>query len=61
MALTWDIPSKWCRTVGLTNAQLSFNVNNVFVIADKRFNGFDPELGNSVMPRVFSLGVNIGF
>ena len=36
-------------------------VNNIFVICDKRFNGFDPELGNSVMPRIFSFGLNIGF
>jgi len=40
---------------------LSANVNNIFVIASKRFNGFDPEVQNSVMPRTFSLGINVGF
>ena len=41
--------------------ELSLSIDNIFVIASKRFNGFDPELENSIMPRSFSLGLNIGF
>ncbi|MFR7810859.1 MAG: hypothetical protein ACLU4N_17190 [Butyricimonas faecihominis] len=35
--------------------------SNLFVIASKRFNGFDPELGDSVHPKNYSVGINIGF
>ena len=31
------------------------------VIANERFNGFDPELGNSVYPKNYSIGINVGF
>ena len=40
---------------------MSASVNNLFVIASKRFNGFDPELDNSVMPKNYSLGISVGF
>ena len=50
-----------CGRVGLKSLSLSASVNNLFVIASKRFNGFDPELGDSVMPKVYSFGVNVGF
>lgn len=40
---------------------MSLTVNNIFVICDSRFNGFDPELGNSVMPKIVSFGINVGF
>ncbi|MEY8592549.1 SusC/RagA family TonB-linked outer membrane protein [Butyricimonas hominis] len=61
MSLTWRVSGEWCKKLYLTNLSISAYVNNVFVIASKKFNGFDPELGNSVMPRTYSLGINIGF
>lgn len=61
MSLSWNASKKVCDKLRLTDLMLSATVNNIFVICDKRFNGFDPELGNSVMPRVFTFGLNIGF
>lgn len=60
MSLTWQVNELWCARLGMKS--LSFNVlmNNVFVIADKKFNGFDPELGDSVQPKTYSLGISIG-
>ena len=61
MTLSWNASKKVCEKLKMTDLMVSVTANNVFVICDKRFNGFDPELGNSVMPRVFTLGLNIGF
>ena len=61
MSLSWTAGEKVCSTLGISDLTLTATVNNVFVICNKRFNGFDPELGNSVMPRVFSFGINLGF
>ena len=61
MSLSWNADRNVCQKLKITDLMVSLTVNNIFVICDKRFNGFDPELGNSVMPRVFTLGLNIGF
>ena len=61
LSLGWNMERKWCERLRLKSLSLSATVNNVFVIASKRFNGFDPELGTSVMPKNYSLGLNIGF
>ncbi len=62
IALSWRMDPKLCRKFGATSFSINASVSNVFVIASKRFNGFDPELSdNSVMPRMFSFGFNVGF
>ncbi len=61
ISLSWYMNQKLCRKARLSSLSVSASVSNVFVIADKRFDGFDPELGNSVMPRMFSFGFNVGF
>lgn len=61
MGLTWQMKREWCDKIFAKNLSLNFSVDNLFVIASKRFNGFDPELENSVMPRTFSFGINVGF
>ena len=62
MMLTWQMKDDWCEKLGLQRFQASFSVANPFVIASKRFNGFDPELsGQQVMSRIFTFGLNIGF
>ncbi|MBD3591479.1 SusC/RagA family TonB-linked outer membrane protein [Bacteroides sp. GM023] len=61
MGLTWQMKREWCDKIFAKNLSLNFSVDNLFVIASKRFNGFDPELDNSVMPRTFSFGINVGF
>ena len=61
MSLTWNVDEAWCAKFGMKSLSLNAIMNNVFVIADKKFNGFDPELGDSVQPKTYSLGVTIGF
>ena len=60
ISMSYSIPSKICKKIGLTRIQLSANVNNLFVIASKEWRGYDPELGNSIQPRVYSIGLGIG-
>lgn len=63
--LTWNMPLDLCKRVGIKTLALSATVNNVFVIANKRFDGYDPELMTngvqSVIPQTYSLGINVGF
>lgn len=61
LGLSWQMDNKWCEKIHAKNLVLNFSVDNVFVVASKRFNGFDPELDYSIMPRTFSFGINIGF
>lgn len=61
IGLSWQMKKEWCEKIHAKNLSLNFNMDNIFVIANKRFNGFDPELENSIMPRSFSLGLNVGF
>ena len=61
LSLTWRMNPEWCKKIHAKNLSLNFQTNNLFVIASKRFNGFDPELENSIMPRSYSFGINIGF
>ena len=61
IGLSWQMKREWCEKIYMKNLSLNFNMDNIFVIASKRFNGFDPEVSNSVLPRNYSLGINIGF
>ena len=59
--LSWNATRNICKKLGVSSLSVSGVVNNVFVIANKRLNGFDPELGGKeVQPKIFSLGVSIG-
>lgn len=61
ISLTWNLNDPWNGRAGIKNLSVNAIVNNVFVIASKKFKGFDPELGNSVQPKIFSLGLTVGF
>ena len=61
ISLSWNVKRHLCQKIGLQSVSVSASVSNVFVIANKRFNGFDPEVDKSVMPRTFTGGINIGF
>lgn len=65
IALSWNMPREMCQKIRMTSFSVNATVSNPFVIANKRFNGFDPELSNnssqSVMPKIFSLGLSVGF
>ena len=61
LSLTWNMNENWCKKIGIKRLSVNAIMNNLFVIANKKFDGFDPELGNSIMPKTYSFGVNIGF
>ena len=61
ISVSWNMPPRICSKFGATNCSISANLNNPFVIGSNRFNGFDPELGDSVMPKIFSCGLSVGF
>lgn len=61
ISLMYIVPRKYLESIGLKSLQLSGNVNNPFVIASKKFRGFDPELGYSVMPSIYTMSINVGF
>jgi len=54
--------SSFMQRANLRTVNISASVNNVFLIADSRWGGMDPDLGGDrKMPRSFSFGVNFGF
>lgn len=59
--LSYQLPSKICSKFGAKALSVSATMNNVFVIASKRWNGFDPELRSSVQPRTYSFGLSVSF
>ena len=64
LSLSYIFNKKVLKKMHLSNFQISAQANNLFIIADKRWHGFDPEQGssaNSSIPRTYSLSVTIGF
>ncbi|WP_158644043.1 SusC/RagA family TonB-linked outer membrane protein [Pseudobacter ginsenosidimutans] len=62
LTLAWEFDEKFCKRIGATKLNVNASVANPFVIASSRLNGFDPELpGNQVMPRTYTLGLNVNF
>lgn len=61
ISVSYQLPKHLLQKIRVTQASVSANVNNPFVIGSKRFDGFDPELGDSVMPKMFSFGLSVGF
>lgn len=59
--LSWRMRESLIKKLKLNSLSITASVNNPFVIANKRFNGFDPELNDSVRPKDYVLGVSIGF
>lgn len=61
ISVSWNMPTSTCAKFGATSFSISAHVNNPFVISSSRFDGFDPELEESVMPKIFSFGLSVGF
>lgn len=61
LSLTYSLPKRLCQKFRATSLSVSGHINNLFVIASRRWNGFDPELGSSVQPKIFSFGLSVGF
>ncbi|MCZ4245221.1 SusC/RagA family TonB-linked outer membrane protein [Pedobacter punctiformis] len=65
--LSYNIPAKYTKKLGLTNSSISAVGNNLFLIySDKKLNGQDPEFFGSggvalPIPRQFTLSLKVGF
>ena len=73
ISLAYNFPKEWLKKAYITNLKLYFNAQNVWTFT--KYSGLDPEigsynqnvrltnidLGRYPTPRIFSLGVNIGF
>lgn len=60
LSLSYTLPRTLCQKIGLSRIQLSANINNLFVIASDDWKGYDPELGYSIQPRIYSVGLSLG-
>jgi TonB-linked SusC/RagA family outer membrane protein len=61
ISLSYYLPESLCSKFKATSLSVSATVNNLFVIASSRWNGFDPETGSSTQPRTYSFGLSVGF
>ena len=75
ITLGYTVPKKWLKYVGLDNARIYCNIQNLFTITD--YSGYDPEVGASTAdtngyvygldngrypsPTVYSFGLNVSF
>jgi len=61
--INYVLPRNMLRKTGLESLTLSFQAENLFLIADDRWLGRDPESGgsNTPIPRVYTIGINAGF
>ncbi len=61
VSLAWTLPSKIVSQIGLENARVYLNGQNLLTITD--FNGLDPETGNTNLPplRVITTGIQLTF
>ncbi|MDL2231261.1 SusC/RagA family TonB-linked outer membrane protein [Porphyromonadaceae bacterium OttesenSCG-928-L07] len=65
--VTYNVPSKYMKQIGLSSASLRFAVSNVWLLySDKKLKGQDPEFVRSggvalPVPRQFNLTLKIGF
>ncbi len=58
---SYYLPKSICQKFGAQQLSFSATMNNVFILASKRWNGFDPELGSSTQPHIYSLGLSVSF
>ena len=75
ITLGYTVPKKWLKYVGLDNARVYCNIQNLFTITN--YSGYDPEVGASTAdtngyvygldngrypsPTVYSFGLNVSF
>ena len=57
------MPEKYLRKLRLSGLTLRLQVTNLFTIADKKWEGLDPESPGANIPLLptYSLGINVSF
>lgn len=63
VSLSYNFPKKLIRPLLINSLMLRLQATNLFTIADKKWNGLDPETNGANIPSLptFSLGVNVSF
>ena len=63
VALSYTVPKHLLSHLNISSLMLRMQVTNLFTIADKKWNGLDPETNGTGIPQLptYSLGVNISF
>jgi TonB-linked SusC/RagA family outer membrane protein len=62
VSLSYRFKSEWLQTLHLSNLMLRAQVTNLFTIANKKWNGLDPETRTGIpMVRTYSMSVNVSF
>lgn len=65
--LSYNVPGSWARKIKATNAAISFEAQNIFLLySDKKLNGQDPEFFSAggvalPQPRLFTTSLVLGF
>ena len=63
VSLSYNFPKRMLEPLNVSSLMLRFQATNLFTVADKKWNGLDPETNGANIPALptFSLGVNISF
>ena len=64
LTLNYILPNRIRNYFGVSNMVVGFQASNLFLIADKAWRGFDPDMGKSAnvsIPKTYSMNVNISF
>lgn len=63
ISLSYNFPKKLIQPLHANSLMIRLQVTNLFTIADKKWNGLDPETNGTGIPQLptYSLGVNISF
>ena len=64
LSLSYTFPARLIKPLKITSLTMRLQASNLFIIADKRWHGFDPELGPAAttpIPRTYTFSVNVTF
>lgn len=63
IAVNYVVPTKFLKKVKISNMNIRFQANNLFVWANKEWEGLDPETPNATIPILpsYSLAISISF
>ena len=64
LSLSYTFPARLIKPLKMTSLTMRLQASNLFIIADRRWHGFDPELGvsaTSPIPRSYTFSLNVTF
>jgi len=63
LSLSYLLPQKFCHSIHVSEGMFTFQVTNLFLIADKAWNGRDPEQTSTTasLPSTYTGNITITF